>query len=120
MEKITIYTNETCHYCKQMKDELEKELLQIELDQKIYSKANMELNAKDRMRELNLWSKLKKELNDGSFDDKNVNTHQFVALKKDLEHRVNTLSTASSQPEVYNAKGQLETAKRLEKENSAK
>ena len=41
------------------KDELEKELLQIELDQKIYGKANMELTAKDRMREINLWSKLK-------------------------------------------------------------
>ena len=28
--KVTIYTNETCHYCKQMKDELEKEKIIFE------------------------------------------------------------------------------------------
>ena len=101
---------------KTEKNRFEKKRKQIELERKLWSKASMELTGKDRMRELNLWSKLKKELNDGSFEDRNVNTHQLVALKKDLEHRVNTLSPASSQPEVYNAKGQLETVKRLEKE----
>ena len=105
---------------KTEKNKYKKKRKQINLERKLWSRANMELVAKDRMRELNLWSKLKKELNDGSFDDRNVNTHQFVALKKDLEHRVNTLSSTSSQPEAYNAKGQLETAKRLEKENSNK
>ena len=105
---------------KTEKNKYEKKRKQINLERKLWLRANMELTGKDRMRELNLWSKLKKELNDGSFDDRNVNTHQFVALKKDLEHRVNTLNSASSQPEVFNARGQLETAKRLEKENSAK
>jgi|TARA_Y100000310_G_scaffold94983_1_gene92842 flagellar biosynthesis/type III secretory pathway chaperone len=103
---------------KTEKNKFKKKRKQIDLERKLWLKANMELVAKDRMRELNLWSKLKKELNDGSFDDRNVNTHQFEALTKDLEHRVNTLSPASSQPEVYNAKGQLETAKRLKKEKS--
>ena len=33
----------------------------------------MQLVARDRMREIKLWSDLKKEFNDGSFDDKDVN-----------------------------------------------
>ena len=33
------------------------------------------LVARDRMREIKLWSVLKKEFNDGSFDDKDVNSH---------------------------------------------
>ena len=36
----------------------------------------MELVAKHRMREVATWSKLKKEFHDGSFDDKDVDTHQ--------------------------------------------
>ena len=48
-------------------DEYKKELYQIDLDEKIYSKANMELVAKDRLREIKLWSKFKAEYDDGSF-----------------------------------------------------
>ena len=61
---------------KKEKDKLEKQLLQIELEEKVYGKASMELVAKHRMREVATWSKLKKEFHDGSFDDKDVNTHQ--------------------------------------------
>ena len=50
-------------------DPLKKELLQIDIDEKTYSVANMQLVARDRMREIKLWSTLKKEFNDGSFDD---------------------------------------------------
>ena len=38
-------------------DPLKKELLQIDIDEKIYSKASMQLVARDRMREIKLWSK---------------------------------------------------------------
>ncbi len=58
-------------------DPLKRELLQIDIDEKTYSVANMQLVARDRMREIKLWSILKKEFNDGSFDDKDVNTHQL-------------------------------------------
>jgi len=33
--------------------------------------------ARDRMREIKLWSALKKEFNDGSFNTKDVNRHQL-------------------------------------------
>ena len=42
------------------KDELKKELVQIELDQKTYSKATMQLVAAHRMREVTEWSNFKK------------------------------------------------------------
>lgn len=98
------------------KDELELELIKVELDEKLYAKASMELVAKDRMREINQWSKLKLEFNDGTFDDRNVNTHQSEAYKHILENRAKTLTPGSSQSEVFNVVAQLETLNRLHKE----
>jgi len=100
---------------KQEKDPLEKELKQIELEEKLYGRATMELTAKARMREISSWSKLKKEFNDGKFDDRNVNTHQAESYTHALEQRKLTLTQGSSQPEVFNVLGQLETLKRIRK-----
>jgi hypothetical protein len=98
-------------------DNLEKELLQIELEEKLYAKANMQLIAKDRIRELDLWSKLKAELDDGSFDTKNVNTHQKESLKLTLENRARMITPNASPAEVTNIMGPLRTAERLEKQD---
>jgi hypothetical protein len=100
---------------KQEKDPLEKELKQIELEEKLYGRASMELTAKARMREISSWSKLKKEFNDGKFDDKDVNTHQAESYMHRLEQQKLTLTQGSSQPEVFNVLGQLETLKRVRK-----
>ena len=101
---------------KEEKNKLEKQLLQIELEQKIYGKAGMELVAKHRMREVATWSKLKKEFHDGSFDDRDVNTHQAQSYKIRLEHQKATLTPGSSQPEVFNVLGQLNTLDRVIKD----
>jgi hypothetical protein len=98
---------------KTEKDEYKLEMYKISLDQKNYARANMELVAKDRMRELSMWSKLKKEFNDGTFDDKNVNTHQLESYQMRLQHKVDTITPGTSQPEVFNLVGQLETIKRV-------
>jgi len=98
---------------KMEKDVLEKELKQIELEEKLYGRAGMELTAKARMREISTWSKLKKEFNDGTFDDRDVNTHQADSYMHQLEERKATLTPGSSQPEVFNVLGQLETLKRV-------
>lgn len=97
-------------------DPLRVEMLEIQLEEKLYGRANMELVAKDRMREIEHWSRLKKEYNDGTFDDKNVNTHQAESYKYILTNKVKTLTPGSSQPEVFNVVGQLQTLERLEKE----
>jgi hypothetical protein len=96
-------------------DPLKKELLQIDIDEKIYSVANMQLVARDRMREIKLWSTLKKEFNDGSFDDKDVNTHQLDSYHLIMKNKAETLTQGSSQPEVFNVLGQLQTIERVKK-----
>jgi hypothetical protein len=97
-------------------DEYKKEILEIDLDEKIYQKASMELIAKDRIREIKIWSNIKKELDDGSFDNKDVNVHQLNSYEKIMEHKVKSLSAASTQPEIFNVIGQHETLKKLKKE----
>ena len=97
-------------------DDLKRELLEILIEEKVYGRANMELVAKDRMREIDQWSKLKKEYDDGSFDTKNVNTHQAQSYKLIMQNKVKTLTPGSSQAEVFNVVGQLQTLERLEQE----
>jgi predicted S18 family serine protease len=97
------------------KDPLERELFEIELEQKIYEQASMELVAKHRIREVAGWAKLKKEFNDGSFDDKDVNTHQAESYLHRLEQMKKTITPGTPQPEVANIVGQLETLKRVRK-----
>ena len=98
------------------KDNLKIELFEVDLDEKKFSKASMELTAKDRMREIKLWSKIKKEVDDGEFDKDNVDTHQLESYHKIMINRKNTLTSGSSQPEVFNVLGQLEGIEKLKKE----
>jgi hypothetical protein len=101
---------------KKEKDPLEAELKQIELEEKIYGKAQMELVAKHRMREVATWSKLKKEFDDNNFDKKDVNTHQAHSYMLRLQHQKNTITPGTSQPEVFNVLGQIDTLERVIRE----
>jgi len=102
---------------EQEEDPIKKELLQIDLDEKVYSKASAQLVARDRMREIKLWSKFKKLFDDGSFDTKNVNTHQLNSYHLTMRNKAETLTQGSSQPEVFNVLGQLQSIERIKKEN---
>ena len=97
------------------KDEYKLECYKIDLDEKIYGKASMEAVAKDRMREIKMWSKLKAEFNDGTFNDKNVNDHQLETYHQVYLNKAKTLTSGSSQPEVFNVVGQLDTIERVKK-----
>ncbi len=101
---------------KKEEDPLKKELLQIDIDEKVYSKASMQLVARDRMREIKLWSKFKKKFDDGSFDTKNVNTHQLNSYHLTMKNKAETLTSGSSQPEVFNVLGQLQSIERIKKD----
>ena len=94
-------------------DELDVMEAQIDLDQNLYNRACMEQVAHDRVREIQTWSKLKAELDDGTFDSQNVDTHQAVSLHRTLQNRVNTLNASSTPSEVMNALGPLQTVERL-------
>ena len=97
-------------------DDLKQMDIQIDLDENLYGKANMEQVAHDRVRELNSWSKIKEELTDGSFDIENVNTHQAETLKLALTNRVKALGPNANPAEVINAVGPLQTVERLKAE----
>ena len=94
---------------KKEEDDLELELLEIQLEQKLWEKEIRERNGADRVREIEHWSRLKKELDDGSFDAKNVNEHQKETLTKQLQERAKSLTPGSSQGEVLNVLGPLKT-----------
>jgi hypothetical protein len=96
-------------------DEYKLDCYKIDLDEKIYAKANMEQVAKDRMREINMWSNLKKEFNDGTFDTKNVNTHQLESYHKMYLNKSKSITPGTSEAEVFNIVGQLESLERIQK-----
>ena len=96
-------------------DELKKELLQIDIDEKTYAVANMQLVAKDRMREIKLWSTLKKEFDDGSFDTQDVNKHQLDSYGLQYFEKAKTLNEHSSESEKFNILGQLQSLQRIKK-----
>ena len=78
------------------KDDLELELLEIELEEKLWDKSERERMGADRVREIEHWSRIKKELDDGSFDTQNVDTHQKESLKLQLQERAKNLTPGSS------------------------
>jgi hypothetical protein len=96
-------------------DEYKLEKYVIDLDQERYGLANMQLVARDRMREIKLWSALKKEFDDGTFDTQDVNRHQLDSYHLIMKNKAETLTSGSSQPEVFNVLGQLQTIERVKK-----
>ena len=98
---------------KKEKDPIDKKMKQIELEEKLYGKAQMELVAKHRMREVATWSKLKKEFDDGNFDKADVIKHQAHSYMLRLQHQKNTITPGTSQPEVFNVLGQIDTLERV-------
>ena len=98
---------------KKEKDPLEVELKQIEIEEKLYGKASMELVAKHRMREVATWSKLKKEFHNSNFDDKDVDSHQAESYRLQLQERAKTITPGTSQAEVFNIVGQVDTLNRV-------
>ncbi len=96
-------------------DEYKKTKYQIDLDEARFSKASMEKTAKHRMREIKMWSKLKSEFNDGSFNDKDVNDHQLESYGLQYFEKSKTLNEHSDQNEVFNVMGQLQSLQRIKK-----
>ncbi len=85
-----------------------KELLGIDLEEKEFNSHSMSLAAKDRMRELKLWSSLKQEFDDGTFDTKDVNTHQLVSYGQRFARQMSLTDPTSMSPsEYHNLAGQF-------------
>ena len=97
---------------------------QIDLDECKFGKASMEKVAKHRLREIKMWSMLKGEFNDGSFNDKDVNVHQLESYGLQYHEKAKALNDNSSEAEIFNVMGQLQSIRRIKKsgelENSYK
>ena len=97
------------------KDEYKLSKYEIDLDEARFGKASMEKVAKHRMREIKMWSKLKKEFNDGSFNDKDVNQHQLESYGMQYHEKSKTLNANSNESEIFNVMGQLQSLQRIKK-----
>jgi len=96
-------------------DEYKLTKYEIDLDEAIFGKASMEKTAKHRMREIKMWSKLKSEFNDGSFNDKDVNDHQLESYGRQYHEKAKTLNANSADTEIFNVMGQLQSLQRIKK-----
>ena len=96
-------------------DEYKLTKYQIDLDEAKFGKASMEKTAKHRMREIKMWSNLKVEFNDGSFNDKDVNQHQLESYGMQYSEKAKSLNANSSEAEVFNIMGQLQSLQRIKK-----
>ena len=97
------------------KDEHEKVNFQIDLDECRFFKASHERVAHHRMREIKMWSKLKKEFDDGSFNTKDVNQHQLESYGRQYAIKAKNLTENSDEADKFNVLGQLESLQRIKK-----
>jgi len=97
------------------KDDYKLTKYEIDLDECKFAKASMEKVAKHRMREIKMWSKLKKEFNDGSFNDKDVNEHQLESYGRQYAEKAKQLTEHSSDTDKFNVLGQLQSLQRIKK-----
>ena len=97
------------------KDEYKLTKYEIDLDEANFHKASMEKVARHRMREIKMWSKLKSEFNDGSFNDKDVNEHQLESYYRMYKNKAENINQNTSESEVFNIVGQLSSLERIKK-----
>lgn len=92
-------------------DALDVEDAQINLDECLFKRASMRSVAEDRAREISMWSMLKAELTDGSFDTDNVDAHQLISYATQFSLTAATVKPEQmSGGEFTNLAGQLQTS----------
>jgi len=107
-------TKKKLEKAKNKQKELKILELQIELDRLLYRRACIRQTASDRVRELKLWSQLKDELDDGSFDTTTINSKdQFEAHRIMWHNRTKVLNENSQPADVANALGSHIAAEKI-------
>ena len=108
---LIIDIEESKEKLKEETNKFEKRRLEIKIDELEFGLNGLLRVAKDRYREIKLWSKLKKEFDDVSFD--NTDVYNFETGKEAMEIRLQkravTLTQGSNQAEVLNVLGPLAT-----------
>ena len=60
-----------------------------------------------------MWSKLKVEFNDGSFNDKDVNQHQLESYHRMYKQKAKSINNNTPEAETFNIIGQLQSLERI-------
>ena len=90
-------TDNTLRLYERKKLEAELGIKEIEKQELLYNLQMMQAQGKERVRELEIWSKIKKELDDGSFDINNKDNNQLLSLtKRYVQEAWNAAHTGSS------------------------
>ncbi len=96
---------------KKEKDDLERELLQIEIERKKFISINQQRIAKDRIRELKEWHEIKEGLlPEMKYSLKDVNEHQLISYTKKFIKQYLAMREKGSPAERANLIGQLDKA----------
>lgn len=91
-------------------DQFDREEAEIEIDECLFARTGMEVESKDRIREIRLWSQIKNDLDDGTFDTKDVNTHQLVSYATRFILQASNAPADMPVAEANNLIGQLSTS----------
>lgn len=101
------------------KDPLERELLQIDLEEKLFGRINMEETSKHRIREIKSWQEILDTLDDGTFDTNDVNTHQLDSYTRAFANKVQTVNANTPPADASNIVGLHLAAQKAQKEGLA-
>lgn len=95
-------------------DDLERELLEIEIEKQVFIAKNQERVAKDRIREIQEWHEIKEDLKPRlKHGTEDVNRHQRESYIPRLENQARAALCSGGSAEKVNALGQLTTLHRL-------
>jgi len=90
-------------------DGFEKRRLEVKRQRLLFSIEGMKLQAKDRIREIKMWSDIKKSLDDGSFDVRNKDTDELIGLTIRYCRELPAAQNSKNAGEAINIVGQAAT-----------
>lgn len=101
-------------------DLLDREILQIEMDRKIFLAHDMERTARDRLREIREWSAIKAELRPQlKFGEEDVNAHQLEAMRQRFAFEAQLVTPATPPADARNILGLRHMAERVRPDEAA-
>ena len=98
-------------------DPYKRQLLEIDIDEKRWVIDQQKQEAHHRIRELEHWSRIKAELDDGSFDTSDPNSHQAQSLPMRFENDLKSLTPGTPFSESSNILGLVNTARKHKKDS---
>lgn len=90
-------------------DGFEKRRLEVKRQRLLFAIEGMKLQAKERIREIKMWSDIKRSLDDGSFDVRNKDTDELIGLTVRYCRELPAAQNSKNAGEAVNIVGQAAT-----------